>query len=90
MKSTIICLLLGLITVDQVSQVDAIRLDTLKHRVKGKKHRHHGLHRPRWNIQMEYESPFGLDSKHGYGGTDEKKLESKIDLGEMDSDEEIE
>lgn len=34
-----------------------------------------------WNVQTEYESPFGLDAKHGYGGADQKKLESKIDLG---------
>jgi hypothetical protein len=85
-SSAIICLLLGLVTLDQADKVAAVNL--IKHR--SRKHRRHEVYEPQWNIQTHYESPFGLDARHGYGGLDQKKLEDKIDMGELDSDEEQE
>lgn len=85
-SSAIICLFLGLVTMDQADKVAAVNL--IKHR--SRKHRRHDMYEPQWNIQTRYESPFGLDAMHGYGGMDQKKLEAKIDLGELDSDDEQE
>jgi hypothetical protein len=94
MKSiAIICLLFGLVTLDQIDKVGAIRIAAHKH---NHKHRRNKLHNnylsydpeAEWNLQTEYESPFGLDSTHGFGGGGQKKLESQIDLGEVDSNEE--
>ena len=60
----------------------------IKHR--SRRHRRHDVYEPKWNIQTGYESPFGLDASHGYGGLEQKKLEDKIDMGELDSDDEQE
>lgn len=76
-QSTIISLLLGLVTIDQVQLVDAHRMH---HKVHVNKH-HQRHRRPVENALAYYDSPFGLDSAHGYG---ESKVENNIDVG-MDS-----
>jgi len=76
MKSAIVGLLLGLTTLDQMDTVDAVQLNNqLRHRSRSRRHHHRGIVEPQWNIQTEYESPFGLDASHGYGGLDQKKME---------------
>lgn len=75
-QSTIISLFLGLVTIDQIQQVDAHRM----HHTKHNKHK-----RPIENALAYYDSPFGLDSQHGYG---ESKVEDKIDVGMDSSDPE--
>ena len=78
-QSTIISLFLGLVTIDQIQQVDAHRMHHTKH------HQRH--RRPIENALAYYDSPFGLDSQHGYG---ESKVEDKIDVGMESSDPEEE
>jgi len=34
-----------------------------------------------------YDSPFGMDSQHGYGGKEQSKVENQIDVGVGSSDE---
>ena len=85
--SVITCLLLGLVSIDQIDNVSAVQLLNTHHKRRKHKHQqHHKLIEPQWNLQTQYDSPFGLDSKHGYGGMDQKKVESAIDLGQIVSD----
>jgi hypothetical protein len=52
--------------------------------------RHHHHHRaPHFDALTMYDSPFGMDAKHGWGGDEANKLENKIDLGIASSDEDV-
>lgn len=75
-QSSILGLLFGLITIDQV---EAHRLNIDDMVMKRSRRPHH-----RQNIMTYYDSPFGLDSNHGSG---DKKIETNIDLGMGSSDE---
>ena len=67
--------MLGLITIDQVEA----------HRMRVHKH-HKRVNRPHYDALALYDSPFGMDTAHGYGGTDQQKVEDKIDVGVDSSD----
>ena len=83
MKQTILALFLGLVSVDQINSVGAVSLSSHH---KKRRHRHHN----RDYLMTEYVSPFGMDAAHGYGGNDQKRLESLIDKGEHDEETAIE
>jgi hypothetical protein len=59
--------------------VNAVSLESMH---KKKNHRHHGHSKD--YLMTEYESPFGMDATHGYGGKDQKRVEDLIDQGLKD------
>jgi hypothetical protein len=63
-----------------LDNVGAIQLESLHHNKKRRHHKRHNF------LQTEYVSPFGMDSQHGYGGNDQKRLESLIDKGQNDDE----
>jgi len=76
-QATIIGLLLGYISVDSVEA----------HRLRQMVEVEDDFDRPFDAELTEYDSPFGMDSQHGYGGKEQSKVENNIDVGVGSSDE---
>jgi hypothetical protein len=81
MKSqAIILVFLGLLAVEQIPSVEALSLDALL-----QKKRHTRPTKGKSLVQSKYDSPFGLDLKHGYGQFQEEEM-----IDGKDQEEEIE